>query len=35
MTITIFLCILVSSDAAPGNPNGTKTLLANGLIKFF
>ena len=32
----IFLCIPASSaDAAAVNPNGIKTLLANGLITFF
>ena len=32
----IFLCIPASAaDAAPGDPNGIKTLLANGLITFF
>ena len=32
----IFLCILASvADAAAVNPNGIKTLLANGLIAFF
>ena len=32
----IFLCIPASSaDAAAVNPNGIKTLLANGLIRFF
>ena len=31
-----FLCIPVSAaDAAAVNPNGIKTLLANGLITFF
>ena len=32
----IFLCIPASAaDAGVGNPNGIKTLLANGLITFF
>ena len=32
----IFFCIPASAaDAAAVNPNGIKTLLANGLIKFF
>ena len=32
----IFLCIPASAaDAAAVNPNGIKTLLANGLITFF
>ena len=32
----IFLCIPASAtDAAAVNPNGIKTLLGNGLIKFF
>ena len=32
----IFLCIPASAaDAAAVNPNGTKTLLANGLITLF
>ena len=32
----IFLCIFASAaDAALVNPNGIKTLLANGLITFF
>ena len=32
----IFLCIPVSAaDATAVNPNGIKTLLANGLIHFF
>ena len=32
----IFLCILAfAADAAAVNPNGVKTLLANGLIRFF
>ena len=32
----IFLCIPASSaDGAAVNPNGIKTLLANGLIRFF
>ena len=31
-----FLCITTSAgDAATVNPNGIKTLLANGLITFF
>ena len=32
----VFLCIPASAaDPAAGNPKGIKTLLANGLIKFF
>ena len=34
--LNIFLCIPASAaDAAAVNPNGIKTLLANGLIIFF
>ena len=31
----IFLCIFASAADAASNPNGIKTLLANGLITFF
>ena len=34
--LIFFLCISKSAaDAAPVNPKGIKTLLANGLITFF
>ena len=34
--LRLFLCIPASAaDAAAVNPNGIKTLLANGLITFF
>ena len=36
MLFKIFLCIPESAaDAAAINPNGIKTLLANGLVTFF
>ena len=36
LTTISFLCILAfAADTAAVNPKGIKTLLANGLIKFF
>ena len=36
LILRFFLCIPVSAaDAAAVNPNGIKTILANGLITFF